>query len=208
MLEWSLLETVTRPDTEVRTYHYEDTNLPFALTGVTDERGVRYSTFAYQSDGRAISSEHFGGTDRYEFVYDDINNKVTVTNPLGKETDFEYDVSPQSTGRLTEIVGQPSPNCPLSNSTIEYDANKFVSAIVDEEGRRTELTNDARGLPTEIVRAEGTADEQTTSVTWHSTFRVPTQIEAPGLTTDIDYNSDAMRPKSHRRTRRPSQRRM
>jgi YD repeat-containing protein len=180
---------VTRPDTETRTYHYEDTGLPFTLTGVTDERGVRYSTFAYASDERAISTEHFGGTDLFTFDYDDANNKVTVTNPLGKDTDFEFAVS-QSTRRLTEIVGQPSPNCPLSNSTLEYDANEFVSAIVDEEGRRTELTNDARGLPTEIVRAVGTADEQTTTVTWDSIYRLPTQIEAPGLTTDIDYNGD------------------
>lgn len=49
---------VTYPDGMQRTYHYEDINFPNHLTGITDENGIRYATFAYDSEGRAISTEH------------------------------------------------------------------------------------------------------------------------------------------------------
>jgi len=52
------------------TYHYENNDLPFALTGITDSANVRYATWEYSVDGLAISSQHAGGVDRYEFEYD------------------------------------------------------------------------------------------------------------------------------------------
>jgi len=45
-------------DNPKRTYHYEDTRFPNHLTGVTDENGDRYSTFAYDAEGKAILTEH------------------------------------------------------------------------------------------------------------------------------------------------------
>ena len=52
------LTGVTYPDSTSRTYHYENIDFPNHLTGITDENGVRYSTFAYDEQGRAISTEH------------------------------------------------------------------------------------------------------------------------------------------------------
>lgn len=52
------------PDGRNRAYHYNEPthtsgiDLPHALTGITDERGVRYASFEYASDGRAIASYH------------------------------------------------------------------------------------------------------------------------------------------------------
>ena len=45
-------------DNPTRTYHYEDANFPHHLTGITDENGDRYATFAYDSTGKATSTEH------------------------------------------------------------------------------------------------------------------------------------------------------
>ena len=188
MKEASVLVAVTRPDFDTRSYHYENADFPFALTGITDERGTRYSTFAYDSLGSAVSSSHSGGADLTVLDYS-VAGQVTVTNPLGKETVYDYTVNAQKTRLLTEIIGEASPNCPMSNSTFEYDANNFRSAQVDEEGNRTEWTNNARGLPTVETRAAGTAEAVTTNYTWHATFRVPTLIEAPRLTTALSYNS-------------------
>ena len=56
------LEYVDNPDGTIRQYHYNETAhtangyLPHALTGITDERGVRFSTYRYDGRGRAISS--------------------------------------------------------------------------------------------------------------------------------------------------------
>lgn len=41
-----------------RIYHYEDTNFPNHLTGITDANGNRYGTYAYDANGKAISTEH------------------------------------------------------------------------------------------------------------------------------------------------------
>jgi hypothetical protein len=43
------------------TYQYEDSNDDRLLTGITDGRGVRYATFAYDGRGRAISTSHGKG---------------------------------------------------------------------------------------------------------------------------------------------------
>jgi YD repeat-containing protein len=108
----SLLVTVTRPDGKLRRFHYEDETLnnAYALTGITDERGVRYSTFRYDAEGRPILTEH-GGPDRYTFEYDEVGKTVTSTNPLSKRTVYKYTDTVQNTRLLTSVVGEPSPNC-------------------------------------------------------------------------------------------------
>jgi YD repeat-containing protein len=44
-------------DNPRKIYHYEDANYPNHLTGITDENGNRYATFAYNANGQAILSE-------------------------------------------------------------------------------------------------------------------------------------------------------
>ena len=39
-----------------RLYHYEDTNFPNHITGITNANGERYATFAYDATGKAIES--------------------------------------------------------------------------------------------------------------------------------------------------------
>ena len=39
-----------------RIYHYEDTNFPNHITGITNANGERYATFAYDATGKAIES--------------------------------------------------------------------------------------------------------------------------------------------------------
>jgi uncharacterized protein RhaS with RHS repeats len=59
----SLLTSVsysTSPTTTL-TYVYGNTNLPFALTGITDENGHGYASWAYDGQGRAVSSQLAGG---------------------------------------------------------------------------------------------------------------------------------------------------
>jgi len=64
------LTSVTYPDGHQRTYKYNEpartggTNLPYALTGVTDENGARIATFSYDRSGRAIQAVHDAGLRR------------------------------------------------------------------------------------------------------------------------------------------------
>lgn len=55
--------------TGVRRYHYEVPRYPHALTGITDERGIRYASYDYDDQGRAIMSSHANGADRVDVTY-------------------------------------------------------------------------------------------------------------------------------------------
>ncbi len=44
--------------TSTKVYHYENATFPNHLTGITDENGNRYGTYAYDAAGKAISTEH------------------------------------------------------------------------------------------------------------------------------------------------------
>ena len=83
------LSTVTRPDSEVRTYHYENTTYVNALTGITNEKNIRIATWSYDSDGRPVSSEHAGGVESFDIVYNS-DGSVTTTNALGKDTIYKF----------------------------------------------------------------------------------------------------------------------
>jgi len=60
---------VTWSDSTSRQFLYENTNLSWALTGYLDENGVRAGRYAYDSDGRAISTERALGLDRYSVAW-------------------------------------------------------------------------------------------------------------------------------------------
>ena len=84
------LSTVTYPDetpgnsndNPTRIYHYEDTNFIHALTGITDETGNRFATWGYNTEGKAIFSEHAGGAERVDFIYNN-DGTTLVTDSLG-----------------------------------------------------------------------------------------------------------------------------
>jgi RHS repeat-associated protein len=73
--------------TDVKEYHYEDTNFESLLTGITDGNGVRYASWTYDDKGWAISSEHAGGFERIDIALD----RSSVTNSKGAVTQYVFD---------------------------------------------------------------------------------------------------------------------
>ncbi len=169
-------------------YHYESTVFPKLLTGVTDERGVRYATWAYDANGRATLSKHAGDVDQSTVAYDDVAKTRTVTNPLAKQAVYHLELF-QGTLRLKRLEGKPSPNCPAADTFYAYNTNGFLSSTTDGEGRITQYVRDSRGLATQITEAASTPLARVTSQTWHATFRLPTQIAAPRRTIDLTYDA-------------------
>jgi RHS repeat-associated protein len=192
------LKEVTYPDDTPETdtdnprvvYHYEDAAHPFALTGITNENGDRYATWAYDSDGRPISSEHAGGVERTTVDHTSGATR-TVTNALGKTALYHF-VASAGEPRLSQIEGQASANCPAADAFTTYDSNGFVASETDFEGNTTTYVNNSRGLPTTVTEASGSADERTTTITWHATHNLPTQVVEPGLRTDFTYTSGGL----------------
>lgn len=185
------LAGVTWPDGKSRSYHYEDTRFPNNLTGITDENGVRYATWAYDDQGRAISSEHAGGADRGTLSYG-VGN-TTVTDALGASRTISFTT-------ILDVVrstGQTQPGgagCGPSASAINYDANGNVASRTDYNGVTTTYTYDlSRNLETQRVEAAGTPQARTIRTEWHASFRLPVRVSEPLKLTTYAYDAQGNR---------------
>ncbi|BBP82700.1 hypothetical protein PHLH8_23420 [Pseudomonas sp. Pc102] len=175
-----------------QTYQYEDAN-PNLLTGITDERGIRYATWTYDDQGRAISSEHAGGAERTLVSYN-ADGSSTVTNALGKRTTYRFQTI-QGIRRITAIEGEPSANCPNSNSTFTYDDRGLVKTRTDNKGNVTTFDYNDRGLEVSRTEAFGTHQARTITTTWHPTLFLPASVTEPDRITTYSYD-DQGRPLS------------
>lgn len=173
-------------DNPQRIYHYEDTNFPNALTGITDENNNRYATYAYDAQGRAISSEHAGGAIRVDATYNP-DGTTTVTDSLGNIQTQHFTIL-HGVVKTTEVEGEQCANCGQFQNTT-YDANGFIASRTDFNGNVTNYTHDARGLETSRTEAVGTPEERTITIQWHATFRLPVQITEPGQITTFTYDA-------------------
>jgi len=175
------LSAITWPDTKVRTFIYENASFPWALTGVIDENGARYSTFGYDAAGRGISSQHAGGVYAYSTAYyadlptvnvsnvfDDIENVVyrsffwqpptqaLLTTPLGSQVSLG-NVLINGNPRLTTQSQPGGSGCAASSSSTVLDANGNVASKDDFNGARACYASDlSRNL--ETARVEGLAN--------------------------------------------------
>jgi len=201
----SNLTSITYPDNSQRQYHYNEAayinngepcpnaaGLPNALTGITDENGVRYAFFKYECDGRAVSTEHIDGIDKYSFIYTgnvDTAVATTETDPLGTVRTRKY-------AQLLSIVQpvsvtQPAPDGKGTvTSSISYDANGNIISRTDFNGITTTYSYDlTRNLETSRTEAAGTAEARTISIDWHPQYRLPLSITELGLKTSYRYDA-------------------
>lgn len=172
---------------ESRTYHYDVPGKQALLSGITDERGVRVATWSYDDQGRAISSEQAGGTGKVQISYN-ADGSSTVTNELGKKTVYRYQVI-QGVKHIVAVEGEPSANCPASNSTFTYNDRGQVLTQTDAKGFITTYSYNDRGLETTRTEASGTPQARTTTTTWHATFNLPLTVTEGGQVTTYTYDT-------------------
>ncbi|MBX8473475.1 DUF6531 domain-containing protein [Pseudomonas capsici] len=173
--------------TEQRQFHYEDSRNTGLLTGITDERGVRFATWSYDDQGRAVSSQHSGGAGLTQVAYNTDGSR-TVTNELGKTTIYRY----QQIGgikRVASIEGEPSPNCPASNSSYTYNERAQVLTKTDAKGLVTTYSYNSRGLQTSRTEATGTTESRTVMTEWDPERFLPTKIVEPNRVTVYSYDN-------------------
>jgi len=142
----SNLTRVRYSDETSREYHYEDTTWRSHLTGLTDRTGVRFATWAYDTEGRAVLSEHADGVERVTLQYPDTATVESgaevvtrITNSLGLESAYRWhrpsiDVSPQ----LLTSSGAGCTTCPATGVSYTYDeSHRLVGARIVGEGNVT-----------------------------------------------------------------------
>lgn len=177
----------------VRIYHYEDSNFPNALTGITDANGDRFATWSYDPDGRAVSSEHFNGAERVTMDYsnlDDIyDRRTTTTNALGKETTFHFKTI-QGVRKVVQVEGHASTHCAAANQNYAYTSAGFLKQKVDREGNKTSYVRNSKGQETSRTEAVGTADARTITTEWHPTFNRRIKVIEPSRETNYNYDTN------------------
>ena len=184
------LISVTYPDGKVKTYLYENSNFPNALTGIIDENGSRFVTYRYDSTGRAYDEElapDLGLPANQKIEHNNLSYNVdgagnpistTVTDPLGTTRTYNF----TTILAVVKSTGQTQPGgsgCSAAVSNMTYDANGNIATRTDFNGNMTRYTYDmARNL--ELSRTEGlatsgasTAASRTITTAWHATWRLP-----------------------------------
>jgi RHS repeat-associated protein len=188
------LTGVTYPDSSSKTYWYNESantggaSLPRALTGITDESGVRFATFKYSSStGLAVNTQHAGGVESYTFSYPNLGHSASVTDPLGttRTYAFHQSLSYDQDGSQT----QPSATGTVTQSET-YDANGNPATLTDFNGNVTHYAYDlTRNLETSRTEAYGTPQARTITTTWDPSWRQPDLIAEPNRTTAFTYDS-------------------
>ena len=194
------LASVTYPDGSVKQYHYEDPAYPNALTGITDELGVRYATYRYDAAGRAYTETHAGGADAHTLDYG--SNSTVVTDPLGTARTYAFQTL-HGVARSSGVSQPGGAGCGPAAESMSYDANGNLAGKTDFNGRKTTYAYDlARNLETsrsEGLDGSGAAlpESRTVTTAWHATWRLPERIEeyaggsatgTPLRRTDISYD--------------------
>jgi RHS repeat-associated protein len=171
------LASVGYPESGTRTYHYENARFPNFLTGITDERGIRHLTFAYDSQGRAMLSKFADDQDPESVVYN-TDGTTTVTDGLGTARIFNFQRVLERP--LTGATTQPCPSCGANDSaSLTYNARGSVANRTDFNGNQTAYNHDVRGLEASRTEAAGTPQARTITTEWHPTFALPVRISEP-----------------------------
>ena len=159
-------------------FSYERADLPWALTGITDERSVRFATITYDLQGRAIGSFLSGNVDRYSLAFSQapsittvdeyISSKdvvirtrtwstpqtVDVALPLGTQATLGA-INSLGTSRVSKQSQPAGSGCSASTSNQSYDQSGNIASSDDFNGSRTCFSYDTSNR--EVVRIEGLA---------------------------------------------------
>ncbi|MDQ1923198.1 DUF6531 domain-containing protein [Massilia pseudoviolaceinigra] len=191
-------------ETSSRAYHYEDATDRFLLTGISDEHGKRFATYAYNGDGQAVLTEHAGGAQRYTFSYPSSNSRV-VTDPLGSSRSIDLGYDSDHSKSRNRITGESQPagsGCAASAKATTYSDKGDVTSRTDFNGNKTCFISDpVRG--NELASMTGLAKDaacpasidsaisaavRKTSTRWHPDWPLATTTTSPGRMETTVYN--------------------
>lgn len=190
-----------------RQYHYDHLDWPgdHLLTRITDENGVGFATWTYPYYTSffygAGSSEHNGGVDKhiidYTYINDLLDRRVTVTNPLNKQTTYHFQVI-DGRRKITSVEGHVlAPDCAATSQSISYDTNGYKDIVVDRNGNVSDYDFNATGLLEALTEAKSTPLERVYRTQWDSSLRLKTFESLEGQwEVDYDYYAGSSRVKS------------
>jgi YD repeat-containing protein len=198
------------PDGTSKTFHFGQSNLSGTapgfdpdyglFTGITDERGIRYATYVYDSFWQVTEEYHGAGVQRYGF--ENWGSYTHVTDPLGTKRTYYFEDDPAGNRRLTTQTQPAGSGSSSGSQALSYDAQGNVASITDFTNNRTCYAYDtSRNL--ETTRVEGLTNAHTCatytpagatlpsagrkiSTQWHPDYGLALRVaEAKRLTTSV-----------------------
>jgi YD repeat-containing protein len=149
------LDSIRWPDQKVRSFLYERSDIPWALTGIWDEEGARNATYQYDALGRAFDTQRAHGADHYtvswtsaprlEVKYSLMSGHsdrywrdtrwttpagTSITLPGGQSVAW-VGTDVQGTPRVTSREQPAGSGCEPSASSLSYDIRGNVTTKVD-----------------------------------------------------------------------------
>ncbi len=174
-------------DNPTRLYHFEDSNFPHLITGITDESGVRIKTWSYDTEGRVLTEVQPNSINNLSYTYN-IDGTTTVTNPLGKDTVYHFETF-DGIKKISRVEGIATSSCAGSDESREFDNNGFIVKKTDKRGFITTYKRDNQGRELARTEAVGTSVERTITTHWHDEFNLPEIIRDPNQQLNISYDA-------------------
>lgn len=129
--------------THSRQYFHENSSQPDAVTGISVD-GVRYSNYAYNSDGTVQSSGLVNGIEQLSFSYSG-NAATAIKNSQSAVTTNNYSLI-QNQYKLTSVTQTGVTGCPDTTQSINYDSNGHPQGSVDRRGISATSRYSSNGL--------------------------------------------------------------
>lgn len=167
------LTHVTYADRSTREYRYEDSRFPLLLTGIIDENGQRFATYAYDDKARGILSEHAGHAQKGTFEYLENGNTIVQTHLNENSYRETLYVIDRVNGRERVLREEdfPCPGCTTGVVVNEYNSANWLTKSTDRNGNITTYVRDSEGRETSRTEAHGTAHARTTTTAYDSNGR-------------------------------------
>lgn len=170
------LTSVKYPDGRTRQYVYNEstltgnTNLPYAMTGIVDENGVRFEDTGFDEFGQALFTQFSGGIGRVSVTYISLGYR-SIQYPLGGSSTQSYNIV-QGLRRIA-TVDAPCGECNQRYKSRTYDQNGWPASYTDFKDNITTTSYDANGLITQEIDAKDTVGQRTIDINWNTALRVP-----------------------------------
>ena len=204
------LTSVTYPDSTIKQYQYAGPTAR-ALTGIVDESGGTYATYAYDAYGQATLSAHAAGAEQVSIIYTKTGDlqlgPAYVTDSLGATRTYQYGFV-LGVPKILSITQPGSSGSGTASQIFSYDLNGNTIGKTDFAGNLTCYAYDlSRNL--ETVRIEGFAStvsncptnlasytpavgtrERKFTTFWNGSFRLPSTITEPNRITSFTYDAN------------------
>ncbi len=188
------LSTVSRPGYGIKTYLYSETSTiapsgnPNLLTGIIDEKGTRFESYAYDSSDRGISTSMAGGVENYTLNYS-ANGYNAVTDPHGLTKNY-YVITASGSPVVGTTVLMQGGSATVQEHNYTYDAAGNIASDT-HFGVTTNYSYDlTRNLETSRTEAVGTPQQRTITTQWDPNLPVPVLITEQGRTTAYTYDAN------------------